>query len=54
LNHPAHAEDIDLEHAAHLFFSRPLDRREIADARVVHEHINATELFFGGLMAASI
>ena len=47
LNHPAEAEHINLEHPAHFALLAFFDGREIADARVIHEHVNAAKPFRG-------
>ena len=43
VDHPAEAEEIDLKHPAHLVLLTLFHGAEIADARVVHEHINPAE-----------
>ena len=45
---PNTPEHIDIEHPAHFRFFAFLNRGEVADARVVHEHVNAAKFFLGG------
>ena len=43
MNHSAQTENIDVEHPPHLFVFALFNRREIADARIIHEHVDAAE-----------
>jgi hypothetical protein len=49
MNHSAQAEHVDLEHSAHLIFFTLFNGREIADARVVHEYVDAIEFILSRL-----
>ena len=49
MNHSAQTENIDVEHSPHLFVFALFNRREIADAGIVHEHVNAAEFFLSRL-----
>ena len=46
--HVEKAEDIGVEHAAHVGVARFLDGREQPEARVVDQHVDAAELRDGG------
>ena len=49
MNHSAEAEHVDLEHSAYLILFTFFNGREIADARIVDEHVDSTEFVLGRL-----
>jgi hypothetical protein len=48
MDHPARAEHVDLEHLANLGLFALFDGGEVADAGVVHQHVDPAEPLLGG------
>src|SRR5262249_10360374 len=46
-DHARQAEEVDLEHPADLRLVALLDRGEVADPGVVHQHVDAAEVLLG-------